>query len=550
MTVRQSSCDPSAVLRDHVPPAAYRAGDEGNGGVAAADVGVAILGAGFAGICMAIKLRESGRNDFAIFEKAATLGGTWRDNTYPGCSCDVPSHLYSFSFDPNPDWSRTYASQPEILAYLESVAARHRITSRISFRTEIVECIWDEDASRWHLRAADGRRYTARVVVAAVGALQTPVEPPLPGVEQFAGARFHSARWRHDVDLHGKDVAVIGTGASGVQFIPEIAPLVRRLTVYQRTPSWVLPRNDRRVSRLRRLLYARVPGLLQLRRAWQFCKAEAVAIGLVHWPRLMGRGQKRSVRYRKRVISDWLLYSRLHPHYTLGCKRVLLSDDFYATMKLPHVELVTVPIQEVRARSILAADGGDRACDVLISATGFRPFDASTCVTVIGRGGRSLADDWRQGPEAYRGVAVAGYPNYFLLVGPNSGLGHTSIVFIIEAQVRYVLQCLAWLEQGRLREVEVRPDVQQAYNVTLQARFAGTVWRQTPGKPWQRPCRSWYAPGGKNIALWPGLAIRYWWAMRRAEIVDYTPVPKTRTQSPMRAGSSTSMANEAGNNSR
>ena len=267
MTVRQSSCDPSAVLRDHVPPAAYRAGDEGNGGVAAADVGVAILGAGFAGICMAIKLRESGRNDFAIFEKAATLGGTWRDNTYPGCSCDVPSHLYSFSFDPNPDWSRTYASQPEILAYLESVAARHRITSRISFRTEIVECIWDEDASRWHLRAADGRRYTARVVVAAVGALQTPVEPPLPGVEQFAGARFHSARWRHDVDLHGKDVAVIGTGASGVQFIPEIAPLVRRLTVYQRTPSWVLPRNDRRVSRLRRLLYARVPGLLQLRRA-------------------------------------------------------------------------------------------------------------------------------------------------------------------------------------------------------------------------------------------------------------------------------------------
>ena len=487
-------------------------------------VDVAILGAGFAGLCMAIKLQAAGRRDFVIFEKAARLGGTWRDNTYPGCACDVPAHLYSYSFAQNAHWSRTYAPQPEILAYLEGVAAQHGLHDRIAFETPIADLTWDETARHWRLTAADGRRFTARVVVSAVGALHVPAMPDLPGLERFAGDAFHSARWRHDVDLAGRRVAVIGTGASAVQFIPEIAPHVERLTVYQRTPPWVLPRRDRPVPAVARALFAAVPGLLRAWRAVQYCRREAIGLGLAFKPKLMGRGQKQSARFKERVISDPALRLKLNPFYTLGCKRMLLSDDFYATMTRPHVELITTPIAEVRPQSIVTTDGVERPCDALIFGTGFKAFDASAGLRVVGRGGRSLADDWQRGPEAFMGVAVHGYPNHFLLVGPNSGLGHNSIVFMIEAQVRYVLQCLRWLDERRLEVVEVRADVQRAYNESLEKRFERTVWRSTPGSAWQLPCSSWYAPGdGKNTALWPGLSAGYWLAMRRAEIAHYTP---------------------------
>jgi cation diffusion facilitator CzcD-associated flavoprotein CzcO len=487
-------------------------------------VGVAILGAGFAGLCMAIKLQAAGRGDFVIFEKAARLGGTWRDNTYPGCACDVPAHLYSYSFAQNPRWSRTYAPQPEILAYLEDVATRHGLHRRIAFETPITDLTWDEAARHWRLTAADGSEFTARVVVSAVGALHVPAMPDLPGLERFAGVAFHSARWRHDVDLVGRQVAVVGTGASAVQFIPEIAARVERLTVYQRTPPWVLPRRDRPVPAPARTLLATVPGLLSAWRAVQYWRREAIALGLAYKPKLMGRGQKQSARFKEREIADPGLRLKLNPFYTLGCKRMLLSDDFYATMTRPHVELVTTPIAEVRSQSIVTADGVERPADVLIFGTGFRAFDAAAGQRVEGRGGRTLAADWRDGPEAFRGVAVHGYPNLFLLVGPNSGLGHNSIVFMIEAQVRYVLQCLRWLDERRLDVVEVRADVQRAYNERLQRWFARTVWRSTPGSAWQLPCSSWYAPGdGKNTALWPGLSVGYWLAMRRAEIGHYTP---------------------------
>jgi cation diffusion facilitator CzcD-associated flavoprotein CzcO len=273
-----------------------------------------------------------------------------------------------------------------------------------------------------------------------------------------------------------------------------------------------------------RTLLATVPGLLSAWRAVQYWRREAIALGLAYKPKLMGRGQKQSARFKEREIADPGLRLKLNPFYTLGCKRMLLSDDFYATMTRPHVELVTTPIAEVRSQSIVTADGVERPTDVLIFGTGFRAFDAAAGLRVEGRGGRTLAADWRDGPEAFRGVAVHGYPNHFLLVGPNSGLGHNSIVFMIEAQVRYVLQCLRWLDERRLDVVEVRADVQRAYNERLQRWFARTVWRSTPGSAWQLPCSSWYAPGdGKNTALWPGLSVGYWLAMRRAEIGHYTP---------------------------
>lgn len=488
-------------------------------GADGSDYGVAILGAGFGGIGMAVKLLEAGRRDFVVFEKAASLGGTWRDNTYPGCGCDVPSHLYSYSFAQNPSWSRTYATQPEILSYLGRVAAERGVDRHVAYDTAIASMEWDEVAGLWRLTARDGRRFTARVVVSAVGALHVPKMPVLEGLDRFAGPAFHAARWRHDVDLAGRHVAVIGTGASAIQFIPEIARTVGSLTVYQRSPPWVLPRGDRPVSAVMRWLFAAVPGLLGAWRAAAYWRAEAVALGLAYKPKLMSAGQKRSARFKEQAITDESLRLKLNPFYTMGCKRVLLSDDFYATMTRSNVELVTDPIREVRPASIVAADGCERPCDVLIHGTGFEAFNPAASVDIRGRGGRRLADDWRDGPVAFRGVAVAGYPNYFMLMGPNTGLGHNSIVFMIEAQVRYVMQCLRWLDRRRLATVEVREDVQRDYNERLQARFTRTVWRDRPGTAWQLPCTSWYVDArGRNTALWPGFSAAYWLTMRRADI--------------------------------
>lgn len=489
------------------------------------DLGVAILGAGFGGLCMAIKLRERGREDFVIFEKATDLGGTWRDNTYPGCGCDVPAHLYSFSFAQSPHWTRTYASQPEVLAYLRRVAAARGIDRKISYGCHVTEMAWDEDASRWRLVTADGRQFTARVVVSAVGALHVPKTPAFPGLDAFTGPAFHSARWRHDVELAGQRVAVIGTGASAIQIIPAIAPRVAQLTVYQRSPPWVLPRRDHAISPTARWAFAHVTGLLRLARAWHYWRAEALALGLACKPKLMGIGQKASAAYKEREITDPELRLKLNPFYTLGCKRILISDDFYATMTRPNVELVTAAIREVRPGGIVTGDGGERPCDVLVFATGFEAFNATAGMTIRGRGGRSLAADWAAGPEGYLGVAVSGYPNLFTIMGPNSGLGHNSVVFMIEAQVRYILGCLDWLSRGRLPAVEVRPDVQRAWNDSLQQRFRRTVWQDTPSaSPWQLPCTSWYVNSrSRNTALWPGLSAAYWLAMRRPRLADYVP---------------------------
>jgi cation diffusion facilitator CzcD-associated flavoprotein CzcO len=497
---------------------------------ASADLGVAILGAGFGGLCMAIKLRERGCDDFLILEQAATLGGTWRDNTYPGCGCDVPAHLYSYSFAQSPHWTRAYARQPEILAYLRKVAADRGIDRKIVFDARVTELTWDETAKRWTLVTADGWRFTARVVVSAVGGLHVPKVPPLPGLTSFQGPAFHSARWRHDVEFAGKHVAVIGTGASAIQIIPAIAPQVTRLTVYQRTPPWVLPRRDEAVSPAARWAYARVPGLLRLKRAWHYWRAEALALGLACKPKLMGMGQKASAAYKEREIADPELRLKLNPFYTLGCKRILISDDFYAAMTRPNVELVTEPIREVRPTGVVAGDV-ERPSDVLVFATGFDAFNASAGMSIQGRAGRSLAADWADGPEAYLGVAVTGYPNLFLIMGPNSGLGHNSIVFMIEAQVRYILGCLDWLAHGRLREIEVRPEVQRAWNESLRRRFRRTVWQDKPGgSPWQLPCTSWYVNArGRNTTLWPGLSAAYWLAMRRPRPADYLPAADVAT---------------------
>lgn len=497
-------------------PEQHRAASATNGGT---NPTIAIIGGGFGGIAAAIKLLESGRDDFLLFEKAGSLGGTWRDNTYPGCGCDIPAHLYSFSFAPHAGWTRTYAAQGEILAYVRRVAGRHGVERKVLFDTEIVAASWDETAGTWRLTARDGREFTPRVVIAATGALHVPNIPPFPGLQTFAGPAFHSARWRHDVDLAGKRVAVIGTGASAIQFVPEIAPLVGRLHLFQRSPPWVLPRNNRPISRFARAAAARVPLLRRLWRAIHYWRAEAIAIGFTMRPKKMGSWQKKSDAFMRRIIKDKSLADKLMPMYTLGCKRVLISDDFYATMTRDNVELVCDPIREVGPAGIVTADGVERPVDVIIHATGFRPFNLTESVRVSGRGGRLLADEWRGGPEAFFGVAAAGYPNFFMLMGPNSALGHNSIIFMIEVQVRYILQCLKWLEGPGSggRTVEVREDVQRAFNAALREKIAGSVWGREK-TPWRLPCTSWYVhESGKNHVLWPGFSLAYWWALRRAD---------------------------------
>lgn len=498
----------------------------------ACDTSVAILGAGFGGLCMAIKLREAGHDDFMIFEKAESVGGTWRDNSYPGCACDIPSHLYSYSFAQRSQWSRRFASQAEILAYIRQVAHRHGLDDRIHYNTPITSAEWIDSERHWRLSTKDGRRFTARAVVSAVGGLHLPSYPRIPGSDRFQGPAFHTARWRHDVDLAGKRVAVIGAGASAVQVVPEIASRVSQLYVFQRTPQWIMPRNDRPYTALERLAYRFVPGLLRCSRALYYWKAEATALGFVIKPKWMREGEKRAKRHLARSIADPALRRKLQPKYRMGCKRVLLSDAYYPAISQPHVELVTHGIERMTHDGIVTADGRTRDVDVIVYATGFRPFDQSAEITVKGRDGRLLSDEWQDGPQAFRGVAVTGFPNYFLIMGPNSGLGHSSILFMIECQVRYIRDCLSWLDSGKTDAVEVRADVQDDFNRQLDEAHQRTVWKD---KSRTGGCSSWYVhPSGRNTAIWPGFTSSYWLSTLRASRRDFVPVRPRETAIPLK----------------
>jgi cation diffusion facilitator CzcD-associated flavoprotein CzcO len=487
----------------------------------ACDTAVAILGAGFGGICMAIKMLEAGHDDFMIFEKSGSMGGTWRDNTYPGCACDIPSHLYSYSFAQRAGWSRRYAPQSEILAYIRDVAGLYDLDKRIVYESPVTSLEWDDAERLWRISASGGRRFTARAVVSAVGGLHLPALPRIRGFDLFTGPAFHTARWRHDVDLTGKRVAVIGAGASAVQVVPEIASRVSQLHVFQRSPQWIMPRNDRPYSAVERLAYRFIPGLLRGSRAWRYWKAESTALGFVVKPTWMREGQKRARRFLTRTISDPALRNKLTPRYRMGCKRVLVSDTYYPALTRPNVELVTDRIDHLTPDGIVTSDGTARPVDVIVYATGFRPFDQSAEIQIRGRDGRLLADEWRDGPQAFRGVAVTGFPNYFLIMGPNSGLGHSSILFMIECQVRYIGECLSWIDSGGNDAVEVRPEAQEDFNRRLDEARRRTVWKDDtqPGG-----CTSWYMhPSGRNTAIWPGFTSSYWLSTLRANRRDFLP---------------------------
>jgi cation diffusion facilitator CzcD-associated flavoprotein CzcO len=475
---------------------------------------VVIVGSGFSGLGMAIRLKQGGMDDFVVLEKASDLGGTWRDNRYPGCACDIPSHLYSFSFAPGPGWSRRYPPAGEIWAYLRRCAERYGVEPHIRYGTEMTGAEVDP-AGGWRVHTRAGETIECAALVLAMGPLHRPMIPDVPGLDRFRGRSFHSSEWDPGCDLTGRRVAVIGTGASAIQLVPEVARRAAALHVFQRTPPWVLPRGDRPVAPWQRRLFRLLPVTRRLLRSAIYWSLELRVLGFSVSPGLMRLAERVAVRHLHSQVADPELRRALTPRYRLGCKRILLSDDYYPAFSRPNVELVTSGIAEVGEDRIVTADGVERPVDAIVFGTGFHVTDAMAQVAVVGRGGVALQDAWRGGMEAYLGTTVAGFPNLFLVLGPNTGLGHNSMVFMIEAQTRYVLQCLRLLEARGGAALEVLPRVQSAFNRRIQERLRRAVW-SVGG------CTSWYLDAsGTNRTLWPGSSFRYWLRTRRARTADY-----------------------------
>jgi cation diffusion facilitator CzcD-associated flavoprotein CzcO len=468
---------------------------------------IAIVGAGFGGIGMAIRLKQAGRHDFVLIEQATDIGGTRRDNTYPGCACDIPAQLYSFSFAPNGGWSRRYPTQPEIQRYLLDCVERFGVRPHLRLGSGLAEAVFDPAETVWRLRLTDGERLSARVLILSVAMLHRPFTPAIAGIERFRGAVFHSARWDHAVALAGKRIAVVGSGASAIQFVPRITEAAAGVTLYQRTPSWILPKSDPAVGAARRWALRHVPLLRRALRAWEFWAHEARAVGFVLAPWLMRAAERRARGFAKRQVADAAVREVVTPGYLIGCKRVLLSNDFLPALNRPDVEVVTSPISRVTADGVVTADGRERAADVLILATGFQATDPLGEMRVAGRDGVPLTEVWRGGMEARLGLAMAGFPNLFLLGGPNTGLGHNSVVFMLEAQIGHILRCLRLMGRRRAVVMEVRTEAQARFGTWLRRRMARTVWLSG--------CRSWYLDRfGRNTTLWPGFAVGYWVRVR------------------------------------
>ncbi len=480
---------------------------------------VVIVGSGFAGLGMAIRLKQAGIDDFVVLEQAGEVGGTWRDNHYPGAACDVQSHLYSFSFEPWPEWTRDFAQQKEILTYLRHCADKYGVRPHIRFNTRVTGARFDERTGLWEVETGDGKRLRARVLVPGCGPLSRPSLPDIPGLASFQGKMFHSARWDDEYPLEGKKVGVVGTGASAIQIVPAIAARVKQLSVFQRTPPWIMPKPDGVIPSWKRAVFRRVPMAQTAARRGIYWRRELLAVGFVVQPRIM-RALSRLARLNlRRNVRDPALRAKLTPTYTMGCKRILPTNDYLPALQRPNVELVTDGIAEVRAHSIVTKDGTERPLDALVLATGFEAAEAVAPFDVHGRKGQSLDTVWRDGAEAYLGTTVAGFPNLFLLIGPNTGLGHNSMVFMIESQIAYVLDAVKRMRARDLRLVDVRPDVQAAYNARIQERLKNTVWATG--------CMSWYLTrSGKNTTIWPGFTFEYRWRTHRFDAASYEELPR------------------------
>jgi cation diffusion facilitator CzcD-associated flavoprotein CzcO len=475
---------------------------------------VVIIGAGFGGIGASIKLAAEGV-EHVILEKLDDVGGTWLANQYPGCRCDVPSHLYSFSFALNPDWSDSYSLQPEIWRYLRKVAEDHRVVDRVRFGCKVDSARWDDGGKCWRLDTSEGE-VTADVLIAAHGFLSEPSVPHFEGIESFAGQVMHSAQWDPSYDVTGKRVGVIGTGASAVQIVPVVQRQAERLTVFQRTAAWILPHRGRPIRDWERRLYRTVPATQRAVRAFHYWSSEFIAVPALMNPSRGKLLKKMALKHLEDQVPDPELRAKLTPTFTPGCKRLTPSNDYLPAIAAPTTDLVTSRIDHVVPEGIVTADGVTHELDVIILATGFRVTDNSFPELIVGRHGRTLRETWdNDGMGGYNGTTFAGFPNLFMLAGPNTGIGHTSLVYMIEAQLPYIVEALKLMRDHEVVAVDVRPDVQAAYNEMLQRKLALTVWN-TGG------CQSWYLDKyGRNSTIWPGYTFHFARRLKRFDQESY-----------------------------
>ncbi|MFF7448468.1 MULTISPECIES: NAD(P)-binding domain-containing protein [unclassified Streptomyces] len=478
-------------------------------------VRVAVIGSGFGGLGAAVRLRREGVTDFVVLERADSVGGTWRDNSYPGCACDVPSHLYSFSFAPNPDWPRTFSGQQHIRAYLEHVTDVFGLRPHLRLDSEVKMMTWNAERLCWDIETSSGR-LSADLVVSATGPLSDPKVPDIPGLDSFPGKVFHSARWDHDYDLRGKRVAMVGTGASAIQIVPAIQPLTERLTLFQRTPPWVMPRVDRAIGGAERALHRALPFTTQARRGLLWGIRELQVQAFTKRPNELGLVEKLAKANMARAIKDPALRAKLTPDYRIGCKRILLSSTYYPALAQPNVDLVASGLSEVRGSTLVAADGTETEVDAIIFGTGFHVTDMPIADRVVGAEGRTLAEAWKGGMEALRGASAAGFPNWMTIIGPNTGLGNSSMILMIESQLNYLADFVRQLDVlGGRAALDARPGAVAAWNRRVQERMRRTVWN-TGG------CTSWYLDeNGRNTTIWPGTTTEFRRATRRVDLTEY-----------------------------
>jgi cation diffusion facilitator CzcD-associated flavoprotein CzcO len=480
-----------------------------------AELAAIIVGAGFSGLCAGIGLKRAGIDDFVILEKADRVGGTWRDNVYPGAACDIPSHLYSYSFEPNAKWKRAYGGQPEILEYLEMCATKYGLRPHLRFGMRVARCEYDEASGTWcvHTGVGDAQALVARSLILGNGALHIPQIPELPGLASFRGKQFHSARWDHSYDLTGKRVGVIGTGASSIQFVPQIAPKVARLDLFQRTPPWVVPKADRPIGSREQWMLEHVPGAHWLRRTGLYWLMESRVLGFAFAPKINQLAERMVLRHLAKQVPDRELRQKLTPSYRMGCKRVLISNDYYPALNRDNVELVTDGIAAIEPSGIRTTDGVLHELDAIVFGTGFKVVDYVSSMRIVGRRGVDLNTVWSKQVRNYLGISVSGFPNLFLLMGPNTGLGHNSMIFMIEAQARYAVDAILAMHRNSLASLDVRPEIEQAFRAELAKKMENTVW--TSG------CNSWYMAPDGEVLLWPGFTFDYWWRTRHVDLTAY-----------------------------
>lgn len=473
-----------------------------------------IIGAGIAGVGLGVRLRQAGIEDFVILERNASVGGTWFEHTYPGCGCDVPANLYSYSFARNPKWTRMFPRQDEILDYVRETADSYGVIPHIRFETEMERSRWDEAAGHWHVRTTDGAELTADLLISAIGATAEPDEPDIPGLEHFTGHRFHSARWDHDHDLRGERVAVIGTGPAAAQFVPRIQPEVERLVVFQRTAPWVIPHVDRPIPAAERGLYRLVPALQDVQRNVLFATYEAMGVGFRGQTALIAPVEAIGRAHLRRQVRDPELRAKLTPHYRFGCKRPILSNTYNPALAADNAEVVTDPIARVDGGAVVTADGTRHEVDTIITAIGYRYSRSLLAHRITGQDGRTLGEVWDRSPKAYLGSTVPGFPNMFILLGPNS-IGITSVIFSLESQMAYVMSALETMDRRGLTRVEVRPEALLGFVEEVDRRSVGSVW--TAGG-----CKAYYVDDtGRNFALYPGFAAGFRRRTRRFDAGPY-----------------------------